>query len=371
MQTELTQHLSIQPQRCLNSRSADEFCRRCVDICPEKAIAIAADGLRFDASQCHECALCVIHCPTGAYRHTAFSPGELLASLAGIECVNLHCQFSGSGQSQENSFLIPCHGLLTDRLMAGMQAAGVNSLHLYGLDRCETCPSRVGARHLAASMENAAPALAAHFPRIEKISAAGAGESAVQKPDTSESAVGRRGFLGQMAKGAAYVAISTLPGTLQADDGRHVAPGQQGLMEKHLPDWQQLAADLHAKGISESSWLYQLEAHDTCDACNICSHACPTGSLCIEESGQVRSLLHKPAACVGCGLCISLCPQQALQFCQSDPELIRNNGTITLIEYGQGFCDACGAAFVDPESGTNLCPSCEKERAIQDQWLNM
>lgn len=371
MQTELTRHLAIYPQRCLNSRSADEFCRICVDVCPERAIDIVADDIRFDASQCHECALCVTDCPTGAYTHAAFSPAALMASAEGNEAVDLHCQFSGKAPAGQGGLLIPCHGLLNDRLLAGLHAAGVRELRLYGLDQCEACPSRVGAKRLSRTLGEAAPGLAGNFPVVEEMPDTVAGEPSGQKMVKPEAAVGRRGFLGRMARSAAYVAISTLPGSLQAADARHVSSGQQGLMAKHLPDMQRLALDLQARGVTGASWFYQLTANEECDLCNICSFGCPTGSFSIDESGQGRRLLHRPAACVGCGLCLSLCPQQALQFSQVDQQILRQDGMITLIELGQERCNSCGHAFTGSGAGTQLCPSCEKERAIRDQWLNM
>lgn len=366
MQTPLTRHLGIEMQRCLNSRSAGEFCRICVDTCPERALELAADGIRFDASQCHECALCVVDCPTGAYTHTGFSATELPASAEGRESVDIHCQFSAGEGAGEGELLIPCHGLLGDRLLAGLHAAGVRVLHLHGTEQCDTCPSRVGAGRLARTVQQAEPEVARYFPALQQDSAADVPRQAASGP-----ALARRGFIGQMARGVAYAAIHTLPGSLQTDAARRISPGRHGFTAKHLPELQRLALDLHGRGVTAASWFYQLQAGESCDACNICSFGCPTDSLSIEESGQLRRLRHRPASCLGCGLCLALCPQQALQFCPPDAEMIREEGSITLVEYGQEICSTCGAAFVGSGDQAPLCPPCANERAIQEQWLNL
>jgi len=358
MSEALTQYLTHYPERCLNNRSADEFCRLCVDACPERAIELVEEGIRFDAERCHECALCVIECPTDAFTHAGYAATRLVAAAAGREELDIHCQFSRS-ERDPDALLIPCHGILEGHQFVGLHAAGVRRIRLHGLEGCEACPSRVGERRLDVAM-----AKRTDGPEIVKITngKTGGGEA------VAGAEVDRRGFMGRMGKGMAYAAMHTLPGALQADSERHFSPGQHGLLAKHLPGRQRLALDLLAQGRAEVAWFYQLQADDGCDLCNICSFACPTGSLAIDESDGKRRLMHRPAACVGCGLCLSLCPHRALRFSAVDQGLLRQGGSVTLREQEQQRCVSCGAGFA---GGGELCPRCAQEQAIRDQWLNL
>ena len=352
----LTQHLSLDPGRCLNNRSAGEFCRLCVDACPERAIELVEDGIRFDDERCHECALCVVECPTEAYLHAGFVATTLVAAAAGRAELDIHCQFSGCELSSE-AVLIPCHGLLGECLLIGLHAAGVRTIRLYGLDGCQSCPSRVGGSRLDGAL-----AKVTEGPKIVKM-AKGDAEAA------SGAAVDRRGFISQVGKGMAYAAMHTLPGALQTNGGRQVAAGQHGFAAKHLPDGQQLLLDLLAKGRGEADWFHQIGANDACDLCNICSFACPTGSLLIREADGRRELVHRPADCVGCGLCLSLCPHQALAFCPVDQGVLGKGDSISLQGQALALCSSCGASFSPGAGGTNLCQRCEREQSIRNQWL--
>ena len=361
MPEKLSQHLSLYPERCLNNRSAGEFCRLCVDACPERAIELVEEGICFDDERCHECALCVIDCPTDTYLHAGFAASWLVAAAADREQLDIHCQFS-RGERSQGGLLIPCHGLLGERLLIGLHAAGVRTLRLHGLDGCESCPSRVGESRL-----DAAAAKAAVRPEMVKVAKAGAGGVGA----TAVAEVDRRGFMGQMGKGMAYAAMHTLPGALQTDGGRQISSGQHGLLAKHLPDQQRLALELLADDRADIAWFFQLQANAACDLCNICSFACPTGSLAIGESGGSRQLQHRPDSCIGCGLCLSLCPQQALEFSEVDQALLRQGGSLTLQAQAQAICRACGSGFSALAGNAELCSRCEREQSIRNQWLKM
>lgn len=378
METAITKHMSIHPERCLNNRSSADYCRVCVDVCPLNAIDLSVDGVRFDASQCNECALCVSDCPTETFTHREFAPLDVVASAAGKKELGLICRFSDAEKVVAGSLAVPCLGLLDDILLAGLRTAGVEQLYLYGLNKCETCLSRVGGQRLSQAVEAASEVLQNHFPDMRDMS-----EHVTvipftlleDRPDREavEKPMSRRGFLGNMAKDVAHVAISTLPDSLQQESGL-VASFQNECMVKHLPQSQQLAlSNVQALEISAdmSSWFHEIRACGECDACGICSLVCPTGALYADKSEHRWQLHHRAAACIACGLCTSLCPHQALQLQPlMEKELILDEAVNALYECRQSVCSACGRSFTSPDGQVKLCRPCENERLIENQWLD-
>jgi ferredoxin len=369
--------MSIYPERCLNSRSGDDYCRVCVDVCPIHAIELSVDGVCLDVSQCNECALCASDCPTETFTHDEFVLIDIVGSAAGKKELGLICRFSDADKVIAGSLAVPCLGLLDDVLLVGLRAAGVERLYLYGLNKCEACLSRVGGQRLSHTVEAAPEAVQSCFPEIRDMS-----ENVnvipfallEDRPDREavERPMNRRGFLGTMAKDVAHVAISTLPDSFQPESGS-VTSMQNETMVKHMPQSQQLAlSNISALGISAgfTSWFHEVCACGQCDACDICSLVCPSGALSAEKSEHSWQLHHKTNACIGCGLCTSLCPHQALQLQPlTEKALIVDEEINTLYTCRQSVCSECGCNFTSPDELVRLCGACEKERLMKTQWL--
>ena len=52
--------------------------------------------------------------------------------------------------------------------------------------------------------------------------------------------------------------------------------------------------------------------HQICNSCSKCVKVCPMGALVMLEEGDTKRLLHKPERCIGCGLCVVACSEEAL-----------------------------------------------------------
>lgn len=376
----VTAHMTLHVSRCLNARGSTDYCRRCLDGCPRNAIDITDVGIHFDTSRCTECALCVSDCPTEVFSHDGFAPIDLITQAEGKKVLELCCQAADPEQMKADVLPLPCHGLLDDRLLAGLHSVGVEQLRLHGLEHCSRCLSREGALRLARTLERAPATLKARFPSLHAVSETG-DVSAVRSDDHrgKKTPMDRRHFLGGTVNTVAYAALSALPVKLLQDQGRENRPvvsDRNECMVKHLPHSHRLArlnlqsGDLSIADIGDRyPWFYEIRDHGSCNACGICSLSCPAGALPINESEHLFSLNHQPAACIGCGLCVSLCPQQALQLLTvHDDAVILDGGTHTLFECERLRCSSCGAGFTHFDGHTGLCRPCENEKAIRSQW---
>ncbi|WP_020674536.1 4Fe-4S dicluster domain-containing protein [Geopsychrobacter electrodiphilus] len=61
-----------------------------------------------------------------------------------------------------------------------------------------------------------------------------------------------------------------------------------------------------------------------CTSCSLCAKACNVKALEIKVSGKLRHLSISEASCLGCGACISTCPQAALHMVPVTEPLIPN-----------------------------------------------
>jgi len=381
-QTPVTEHITVHVSRCLNGRGAIEFCRRCLDGCPRNAIDITDVGIHFDASRCTECALCVRDCPTGVFSHNEFIPVDLIASARGKKQLGLYCQAAEPSRKSADDLIVPCHGLLDDRLLVALRSIGVEQLNLHALDKCNDCPSREGAQRLAQTLESTPTALKAHFPSLHAVSESGDVFPLIsaENKTTTKPPMARRNFLEASVNVVAYAALNALPVKLlqaQTPENDLIVSGQNECAIKHVPQFHRLAClNLQAGEIAASdsgdsqTWFHQVRDHGVCDACGICSLSCPTGALFIEDAQQTRRLNHQPSNCIGCGLCISLCPQQSLQiFAVDDDASILDGGSHTLFECEKLTCRSCGNSFTRLDGDSHLCRACEKEKAIRSQWI--
>ncbi len=384
----------IQVNRCLNARVSIKYCTSCFDGCPRNAIELTDSGeIHLKPETCCECALCVSDCPTETFTHRNFDPVELIASVTTLINENaelhLYCQAGKAEQADANDLHIPCHGLLDDRLLIGLRHAGVNRLNIHGLEMCGSCPAQEGARRLVQTFEKTPPTLRDHFPSLHDISTGEAlsiATSVKKVADTkkTQKPMDRRKFLDSAIKGVVnavtLTALNGLPTSVfqrQGNRNDSILPGASECSIKHLPQRHKLALlNLQNGDISiadtgdKNAWFYEVHGHSACDVCGICSLICPTGALAIEDGGKSIKLNHRSASCIGCDLCSDFCPQEALQLLVAhDDTNILNESSRLLFEYKKIGCETCGSSFVGDDDHTNLCRSCENEKAVREQWL--
>jgi len=83
--------------------------------------------------------------------------------------------------------------------------------------------------------------------------------------------------------------------------------------------WCPLAKLMHLQSelFSKLRWSrFKITANDKCIACNECSRNCQVGIDVMSYALKQEVLDNKTSSCIGCGICVSVCPMDVLSFDQ-------------------------------------------------------
>lgn len=367
----LTQaELIVEESLCLNLRGRLIHCSRCEDRCPMGALSLTRDSVDHDEMLCTGCNSCLPVCPAGALRSTSFVPGRFLQALKASGQHDLHCRASSDGGG---GIVIPCYGVLDARLLAAARADGVSELRLHGVGHCEGCQYGDARDHLQSVVSQLDEWLGADAPRLDLEPGERGRDDRRNYQDQPH--MDRRTFLRFGGANGVTRAVDWLvPGLArdeedgealpfyQAEDHpQRAAPYQQVLVQRAgaIPWREGRTLPLKTRRLAEQ-----------CSACLSCGQRCPTAALQASETAQGRTLSFDPALCTDCGLCVEICPHDALIVEPlDDPAELR--GRSALLFRQQQPCRQCRASFLPASAEDDLCPVCRNEQELDDAWLDM
>ncbi|MEA3641793.1 MAG: 4Fe-4S dicluster domain-containing protein [Lamprobacter sp.] len=88
---------------------------------------------------------------------------------------------------------------------------------------------------------------------------------------------------------------------------------------------------------------------DACDHHSLCASACPSGALSRDHRDGEQGHRFNPSDCSACGLCVALCPEQAIELrpiaIQDGEGGMSATLTQTLTRFSTRACAGCGAAI--------------------------
>ena len=335
-------YITFQDDLCVHSRSKIVGCRRCLDLCPTGAIALAGDHVAIDANICAGCGQCAAVCPTGAASY-ALPPSDVL--MRKLRALLTAYREAGGGHAvvllhdeAHGTPLIEALARFGDGLPANVLPLAVNEI------------TQVGLEAIAAALAYGASAL--------RFLARG-------KPRHDMSGLWRTIAVAEPILTGLGFAPGTV-GTIETDDPdvlgatlrEIVAPDPSPRPASFLPvgakrevlrlalrELQQAApAPVDVIALPAGAPFGAIEVdQQSCTLCLSCVSACPTGALLDDPE---RPLLRfAEDACVQCGLCKATCPEQAITL---KPQLDFRAATTParVLKQEEPFdCIRCGTPF--------------------------
>lgn len=331
---------------CTHAAGSD--CTRCAAVCPHGAISLPdeAQPPSVDHSLCNGCGVCFGICD--AFASTRNTMADLHARIRRIALTGERCYltcreniFPGF-KPASNVVVLPCLSMLSPEFWAALLSENIRLTIACDLKYCEDC-TRAG--EIGGEL----------FPRAVEVAELWTGgkvlfnfripeeQGLIDKytdqheasdrravftdlaADVTEIASGRRrlksstllqDFYERRERQRAAARLNFADSTRFADfkpggrNRRVLFPKQQLLVEavSNMPE----AAERIAVGISATD-------SDLCCAQGACAESCPTGARHLDSKAKLPEI--EPRLCIGCGICVDVCAQDACSVEESDARI--------------------------------------------------
>lgn len=295
--------LAVDPSRCLKMRFNASRCRRCVDICPHRAVTLD-DGLAINPDQCSGCLLCTTVCPVGALE----ARSDFYACLRQLGKTS--DPVLGCIRTKKSAHAtLACLGGLADEhlLMLFHTLTGCLTLNLAA---CSDCPNRPVIVQLRQRLDS----LAEDRPSGRKCRLVLA--DSAENLHYSQEVVDRRSFFKSVGhylfKGADTVLFpQTEQVQKRSEYGEKRLPVRRELLNRIRPSISPEGAVRIGKDFD-----FFVSFDNDCTSCQGCVAICPTGAL--QTTSSETPPVFDNLLCTGCGLCSEFCLDGAVQVHSGD-----------------------------------------------------
>ena len=314
---EKPKYFSYNAKTCAHSRSEQQGCNRCIDICSTAAISAAGDGVKVEPQLCMGCGACATVCPSGAMSYAYPAAPELGTRIKTL--LRTYTQAGG------RDAVLLLHDEAGRKLIdeAGRAARGKSGAR--GL------PARVipvGVHHSAAvGLDLWLSAIAYGAAQVAVLT------TGAEAPQYGQALAAQMGVGNTVLAGLGYAGESVaLLRAATAQDmelalwtrsaavglakpaGYNVAPEKRATLEfaiEHLARHAPKPAEMIPLSAGAPFGALELN-RDTCTLCLSCVGVCPAAALLDnQETPQLRFIERN---CVQCGLCVNTCPEDALSL---------------------------------------------------------
>lgn len=312
---------------CQYSGRLGTGCTRCVDSCAHSALATSANGIEIDHLRCTACGKCVAVCPTGAMQNGDFEDGVLLRYLDSLDISEgseliigeeeaMHrLWWQTRGQRRENAFYLeyPALSFLSFVHLLLFFTQGFRGVTLL----CDATAAQRGS--LLSQVDKANSITTALFDEtVMKVSGV---EDYIQTRFSKEPSP-------HPLPSPATIAVTQHRRDMQSQILHHMIEQSQRVFVPQAEDPDFPVLDCNT---------------DACTRCLACLNECTTEAL--QADRQNHSLTYLAGHCVGCGVCVSVCPENVLRLQTADKVDQHYLQRREMARAEPVLCKACGKEF--------------------------
>lgn len=350
--------LTVHAERCIHQRITHSNCQSCVDACPHAAWTHDEDGLSLSTDACDGCGHCVAACP-----HEALSIPEPAPHVvdAPTRSLALACARVDSSARPDSVGTISClHALSPHWLIQQTQRHQCKRVLLASAD-CNACSRAPRTLSLEQRWKPIAQRLGTVAPELLRIAPQRWHELSAQ---TQAPDMARRRLFGRL--------LAPRPTTQLPATGTNAAAmsSQRSAVVAHFARQSQGSA-------SVPLWAIAIDPV-RCTACMVCVTLCPQQALEHHpvKPGTVETdcIELPPGRCTGCGLCTEVCEHDAITLhgAESAASAAARAPSVPLTSL---VCGQCKAPFYRPTAQINarhpgqrpICPVCSAGKPLHTQ----
>lgn len=323
----------INPKKCINQLQKRQSCQLCQTLCLHEAISFEPQ-ISINSELCQNCGLCSSICPTG----TMVQPLEVVEKQYNAINKGHDVVISCEKEQEQTDLKVSCLAALPWEFLAYIaieRRAKLITRH------CETCEKRDCFNHLTLTLK-----------RLETfLKPKGYEEQVLLINESSEglqSQYSRRELFKLWTEESKRLITEVAP--IKFEKNKNARIYRSLLMKK-------------IKGMDhgEYGWC-GIEVNDNCYGCGICETVCPQQAISItQDDDNQRFFEHDYSRCTHCGLCETVCLERAIE------KIIRfKDGYHPSVKtsISSNSCCICQDP-IKPEEG-EICIICEREQSEQD-----
>ena len=283
-----------QRKNCLSASTFGRECDRCVRLCKEGVFQSGRRDKRPDFSKCEKCGVCAACCPYGAISPIDTQTRNFLMALARQSEVSVGCEEDVEAWSVS----LPCLAALSWEQIA---CAALKNGVVLSLRACGDCPNAECAAAVTKTIRQAREFLGdAVFN--ERVTLLKQGDSYVPHG----KAVSRRELFSFFKNLPLDAARSMLP---ELPEGSNAALFYRALLRDIVKEQYDLA-----QKEQRARYILSFPAvTDGCTGCGICVRMCPEKALQLRGGSGEKSVAIDAWKCTGCGFCEKACREQAIK----------------------------------------------------------
>lgn len=283
--------ISVEKGICHHNDNLGKGCTLCYDSCSHGAISFT-HGVKIDPLRCEECGDCLAVCPTGALKYERFSDKSFVDYVDAIPALSGKTVVIADTDSLHSFWWHNRNERLTNTHFLCCESTEFLSffhfvyLYAQGVGKIVVTKGAEAGRILERGAKLANTVVASLFDGVQPI---------VVTQDLADADLS----LAQL--GVDAMTINS------AWKNRREA---QNEVLSHLVGQGSLEPGF--KGNHQTPFATVSCNEDRCTQCMSCINVCKIGAMRADETEMILS--HKAASCVGCGLCVIVCPESALEM---------------------------------------------------------